>query len=146
MWGISTSCPAASWNRRLNEIQFLSDLYAPESFRSLETLGSIRLDGHECYEVLLVRTNGEMFEEFYDVETGLLRARHTNDERTAGSVKLLATFDDYRRFGDWMQSTRDSYRLFGAPQVVTITNVEWDSVPDTVFAMPADVKARAPAQ
>jgi hypothetical protein len=132
--------------QKLNEIQFLADLHAPEGFRSLETLGSIRLNGHECYQVLLVRTNGEMFDEFYDVETGLLRARHTNDERTGGVVKLLATFDEYRRFGDWMQSTHDSYRLFGAPQVVITTNVEWDSVPDTVFAMPADVKSRAPAQ
>ncbi len=96
--------------------------------------------------MLLVRTNGEMIDEFYDVETGLLRARNTNDERTGGVVKLLATFDDYRRFGDWMESTHNSYRLYGAPQVVTVTNVEWDRVPDTVFVMPADVKSRAPAQ
>ena len=123
--------------QKLNELQFLSDLYAPESFRSLKTLGAIRLDGHECYQVLLVRTNGEMFDEFYDVETGLLRARHTNDERTGGVVKLLATFDNYRRFGDWMMSTRDSYRLFGAPQELTVTKAEWDTVPDAVFAMPA---------
>lgn len=132
--------------QKTNEIQFLADLYPPGAFRSLETLGSIRLNGRECYQVLLARANGEMFDEFYDVETGFLRARRTNDERTAGAVKLLATFDDYRRFGDWMLSTHDSYRLFNAPQVVTITNVEWDSVPDSVFAMPADVKSRAPAQ
>jgi hypothetical protein len=132
--------------QKLNEMQFLADLHAPESFRSLETLGVIRRDGHECYQVLLVRTNGEMFDEFYDVETGLLLARHTNDERTDGSVKLLASFDDYRRFGDWMLSTHDSYKLFGAPQVVTITNAEWDCVPDTAFAMPAEVKARLAVQ
>jgi hypothetical protein len=132
--------------QKTNEIRFLADLHAPEAFRSLETLGSIRVNGRECYRVLLVRTNGEMFDEFYDVETGLLQARHTNDERTGGAIKLLSTFDDYRRFGDWMLSTRDRYRLFGAPQVVTITDVEWDSVPDSVFVMPADVKSRATAQ
>jgi hypothetical protein len=130
--------------QKLNEIHFLADLHAPESFRSVETLGAIRRDGHECYEVLLVRTNGEMFEEFYDVQSGLLRGRQTNDERTDGWVKFLSSFEDYRRFGDWMVATRHSHRFLGAPQVLTITKAEWDCVPDTAFAMPAEVKAKAP--
>jgi hypothetical protein len=100
------------------------------------------LDGHECYELLLVRQSGEVVDEFYDVQTGLLRARHTTDERTGGGLRLLATFDDYRRFGDWMLAGRQSYKLTGGPQVLTITNAEWDTTPDSVFDMPADVKSR----
>jgi hypothetical protein len=100
------------------------------------------LDGHECYELLMVRQSGELFEEFYDVQTGLLRARHTTDERTGGSLRLLATFDDYRRFGDWMLAARQSYKLTGGPQVLTITNAQWDIKPDAVFDMPAEVKSR----
>ena len=133
--------------QKLAERQFLAALHAPESLRSLDTLGTITLEGHECYELLMVRQSGEVFVEFYDLQTGLLRARHTNDERTGGSLRLLATFDDYRRFGDWMLPTRQSYKLTGGPQVLTITNAQWDLTPGTVFDMPAEVKARvAPHQ
>jgi hypothetical protein len=128
--------------QKLAERQFLAQLHAPESFRSLDTLGTITLDGHECYELLMVRQSGEVFEEFYDVLTGLLRARHTTDERTGGALRLLATFDDYRHFGDWMLAARQSYKLTGGPQVLTITNAQWDIKPDAVFDMPAEVKSR----
>jgi len=132
--------------QKLAERQFLADLHAPLSFRSLDTLGTITLDGHECYELLLVRQNGEVFEEFYDVQTSLLRARHTTDERTGGALRLLATFDDYHRFGDWMLAARQSYRLTGGPQVLTITNAQWDFTLDSVFDMPAEVKSRLAQQ
>jgi hypothetical protein len=125
----------------LAERQFLADLHPPESFRSLDNLGTIILDDHNCYELLLVRQDGEVFEEFYDVQTGLLRARHTTDERYDGTLKLRANFDDYRRFSDWMLPTRHSYTLTGKPQVLSITSAEWDTAADTVFEMPADVKA-----
>jgi hypothetical protein len=128
--------------QKLAERQFLASLHAPESFQSLYTLGTISLVGHDCYELLLVRQSGEVFEEFYDVQTGLLRARHTTDERTGGTLRLLATFDDYHRFGDWMLSGRQSYKLTGGPQVLTITNAQWDITTDSVFDMPADVKSR----
>jgi hypothetical protein len=128
--------------QRLADRQFLAELYAPESFRSLDTLGTITLNGHECYELLLVRQDGEVFEEFYDVQTGFLRARHTTEERTGGALRLLATFDDYRSFGDWQLAARHSYKLTGGPQVLTITNAQWDTAPAAVFEMPANVKAR----
>jgi hypothetical protein len=128
--------------QKLAERQFLADLHASESFRSLETVGTITLDGHECYELLLVRQSGEVFEEFYDVQTGLLRARHTTDERTGGAVRLVASFDDYRRFDDWQLPVHQSYKLTGGPQVLTITNAQWDITPPAVFDTPAEVKAR----
>jgi hypothetical protein len=128
--------------QQLAEREFLADLHPPESFRSLDNLGTISLDDHNCYELLLVRQDGEVFEEFYDVQTGFLRARHTTDEQFDGTLELRANFDDYRRFSDWMLPTRHTYKLTGNSQALTITNAEWDTTPNTVFEMPADVKAR----
>ena len=123
------------------ERNFLADLHAPESFRSMETLGTIALDGHDCYQLLLIRPNGEVLDEFYEVQTGRLRARRTSDQRSGGAFKLTTTFDDYRRFGDWMLPARQSFKLTGDPQVAIFTKAEWDAVPDATFAMPPDVKA-----
>ncbi len=83
-----------------------------------------------------------MLDEFYDVQTGLPRGWNTADERTGGAIELLARFDDYRLFGDWRLPTHQSYRLTGDAQVIAITNAEWDTTPDSVFEMPAEVKAR----
>jgi len=71
-----------------------------------------------------------------------LRARHTTDERTGGAVRLVASFDDYRRFDDWQLPVHQSYKLTGGPQVLTITNAQWDITPPAVFDTPAEVKAR----
>ena len=119
---------------------FLAELHAPESFRSIDTLGIINLDGRECYQVLLVRQNGEVFDEFYDVQTGWLRARRTADERNGGAFKLLVEFENYRDFGGWMLPMRQSYKLIGQAQVLVLRGAEWDSVPDAAFEMPAEVK------
>ncbi len=58
----------------------------------------------------------------------------------------LATFDDCRRFGDWLLAAHQSYKLTGNPQVLTIKKAEWDTTRDAVFDMPADVKARLALQ
>jgi len=130
----------------LAQIDFLFELRSPETFRSVETLGAIGIDGHECYQLLFVRQSGETFDEFYDAQAGLLRARETTDERNGGAFKLLARFEDYRRFGDWIFPAHQSYRLIGEPQVLVLTNAQWDSSPDAVFDMPAEVKARLTQQ
>ncbi len=141
-----TFASGSELEQKLAERQFLAELHPAEAYRGMDTLGTINLDGHECYQLLLVRQNGEVFDEFYDVQTGLRRGRRTTDERSDGTLKLLALFDDYRRFGDWLLAGRQSYRLSGKPQVLTITRAEWDTVPDAVFELPAEVKARLAGQ
>src|ERR1017187_10120359 len=44
--------------QRLAEQDFAGVLHAPETFRSMETLGTINVDGKACFQVLLVRKNG----------------------------------------------------------------------------------------
>lgn len=136
---------ASELAQKLADVAFLSELRGPESYRSMETLGIIKLDGHDCYQLLLVRQSGEVLDEFYDVQTGLLRARRTTDERTGGALKLMARFDNYRRFGDWRVPTHQSYKLSGDPQVLVVTDAQWDTVPASAFDMPPEVKARVAA-
>ena len=127
--------------QRVAERNFYADLHAPESFRSMETLGTITFEGSDCYQLVLIRPSGEVLDEFYDIKTGQLRGRRTTDQRTGGVYKLTATYGDYHRFGDWMLPARQSFKLLGARQVVTIKTAEWDFVPDTAFNLPADVEA-----
>ena len=120
---------------------FAAVLHEPGAYRFMETLGTINADGKTCFQLLLVRKNGEVFDEFYDAETGLLRQRRRMDEANGGNLELLETYDDYRRFGNQMVPARQVFTGLGYREELTISAVEWDNVPETVFDPPSDLKA-----
>jgi hypothetical protein len=120
---------------------FAAVLHEPAAYRSMETLGTINADGKTCFQVLLMRKNGEIFDEFYDAETGLLRQRRRMDEANGGNIELLETYGDYRRFGNQMVPARQVFTGLGYREELTISAVEWDDVPESVFEPPADLKA-----
>jgi hypothetical protein len=127
--------------QRLALQNFAGVLHAPEGFRSMETLGTINVDGKTCFQVMLVRKNGEVFDEFYDAETGLLRRHRCAHEGSGGGLDLVQSDDDYRRFDSQMVPVRQVYSGPGFTEELTISKVEWDNVPDTVFELPPDLKA-----
>ena len=96
----------------------------------METLGSIKVDGRTCFQVLLVRKSGEVFDEFYDAETGLLHQRRRRDEANGGSRQLLETYRDYRRFGNQLVPVRQVFTALEYREELTISKVEWDTVPE----------------
>ena len=129
--------------QRLARQEFAGALHAPEAFRSMETLGIINAEGRECFQVLLVRKNGEVFDEFYDAETGLLRRHRCAHEGAGGGLDLVQTNEDYRCFGNQMLPARQVYAGPGFTEEITISTLEWDKVPDSVFELPPDLKAAA---
>lgn len=119
---------------------FEAELHEPGAYRSIETLGTIKMGGRTCFQVLLVRKSGEVFDEFYDAETGLLHQRRRVDEANGGSRELLETYGDYRRFGNQLLPARQVFTALQYREELTISKVEWDNVPETVFNPPPDLK------
>jgi hypothetical protein len=119
---------------------FEAELHAPGAYRSMETLGAIKVGGRTCYQVLLIRKSGEVFDEFYDAETGLLHQRRRMDEANGGSRELQETYEDYRRFGNQLVPARQVFTGLEYREELTISKVEWDNVPDTVFDPPPDLR------
>ena len=129
------------YEQRLALQDFAFMLHAPENFRSMESLGTVVADGKTCFQMLLIRKNGEVFNEFYDAQTGLLRRQQYTLEANGGWLDLVETCDNYRRFGDQMIPARQVYSGPGFAEELTIATVEYDKVPDPVFELPPDVKA-----
>jgi hypothetical protein len=127
--------------QRLNRQDFAVVLHEPGNFRSMETLGTLDMDGKACFQVLLVRKNGEVFDEFYNAKTGLLCRECCTFEGRDGNFDLAETCDDYRHFGNELLPARQVYSGPGFTEELTISAVEWDKVPETVFELPADLKA-----
>lgn len=121
---------------------FYADLYDPEGYASMETVALTEFEGKECYEVRLVSKSGRETFEFFDAETGLKigsESKGQSGNYVFGGSEIL---DDYREYGGVLIPTKYTWRYEGWPyeQVVTVTEVELDNVPDTVFALPAELE------
>jgi hypothetical protein len=127
--------------QKLTQRQFAAELHEPEDFRSIETLGTLTLDGREDHQLLLIRRNGEVFDEFYDVKTGLLHARRYTDMAKGGFLTTLEMYANYRRFGDRLLPAHQTFKAPGVAPTLAISDAEWDKVPDTVFTLPKEAKA-----
>lgn len=123
------------------DADYYGDLRSADRYKSMTTLEMTDFEGRPCYKVRLVRKTGREDIEFYDVTTGLKAGTITSRETPMGSMTVTTVEQDYRQFGNLKQPTMVSAQIAGAKQVITITSVEYDNVPASVFEMPAEIKA-----
>lgn len=123
------------------DADFHGDLKRDDRYASLTTLEKVDFEGRPCYKVRLVRkTGGEDFE-FYDVATGLKAGSITTRETPMGSVTGTTVESGYKKFANLLQATTVKSQIGGLQQVITITAVDYDKVPPSVFELPPGIKA-----
>ena len=121
--------------------EFHSELREESRYASISTVERTEFDGRPCYKLRLVRKSGGEDFEFYDVATGLKAGSVTTRETNMGTVTGTAIEAGYRKFGNLLQPTTLKNVVAGVEQVITITAVEYDTVPSSIFVMPAEIKA-----
>jgi hypothetical protein len=121
--------------------EFHSELRDKERYVSMTTMEQTDFEGRPCYKVKFVRKSGGEDIEFYDVATGLKAGSITTRETHMGTVTGTTVEADYRKFGNLLQPTTIRSQIGLVEQVITITSVEYDTVPASVFEMPPAIKA-----
>ena len=121
--------------------EFHSELRSDSRYTSLTTLEQVEFEGRPCYKVRLVRKTGGEDTEFYDVATGLRAGAQTTRETQMGTVTATTGESEYRKFGNVLQPTKVRSQIGGVEQVITITSIEYDSVPASTFDLPAGIRA-----
>ena len=121
--------------------EFHGELRSDNRYVSLTTLEQVDFEGRPCYKIRLVRKTGGEDIEFYDVATGLKAGSITTRETQMGTVTGTAVESDYKKFGNLLQPTMVKSQIGGLQQVITITAVDYDNVPASVFELPAGIKA-----
>lgn len=121
--------------------EFHSELRDDGRYVSMSTLEQADFEGRPCYKVKLVRKSGGEDIEFYDVATGLKAGSITTRETHMGRVTGTTVETDYRKFGNLLQPTTIKSQIGMVEQVITITSVEYDTVPASVFELPPAIKA-----
>lgn len=116
-------------------------LHPERVFASLQTVERTSFEGRPAYRIKAVRTNGDEDDEFFDVETGLMIGAMVTRESPMGPVKATHLMLDYRDFAGVKIATRVVQRVMGTEQVITISSVEFDTVPAQAFALPPEIRA-----
>jgi hypothetical protein len=124
--------------RRDADLQYA--LHQPDYFKKLEFAGVTEFEGHRCYWLHGMTHWGKDNNQFYDVETGLLVGyRYQAD---AGSPVVNTTaFSDYKSYGSRLTPTKLVNRSGDRMRTLTITSVTYAPLADSLFELPAAVKA-----
>lgn len=124
-----------------DQADFFGDLHDYTRFTSVETLAATVFQGRPVFPVRMVRASGDTLIEYFDVSSGLSAGSRTAVTTPMGRVESTSVVSDYKTFSGLTVATRieqqnPQYRL-----VITITNVEFDTLDAAALAPPESVKA-----
>jgi len=120
---------------------FDGPLHEPGHVKEMTTVGRVQFDGRPAIKIKVVLGSGSEQFEYFDVETGLQLGIDAERATPQGVLPLTHIFRDYKKFGAVMQASTLVERAAGIETIITLTSVEYDAVPDSTFAIPAQIKA-----
>jgi hypothetical protein len=128
--------------RQLADAAVFGSTLRPSSLlESATTIDRTTIAGRACLKVKLVWKSGRESHDCYSEETGLLVATQETLDTSDGLVESVALYDDYRAFGGVQMATRTTMQRMGMEQIITLSDVQFDSVPDSALEPPAEIRA-----
>jgi hypothetical protein len=123
------------------QADFYANLYPEASIASLETVADTTFDSTPSYKVKVVTTWGEEYFEFFDKAKGLQVGSIRNQASPMGNMEISSVVSDYRLVEGLLVPFKQVQRTMGIEQVITVLSVEVMTVPDSVFALPPEIRA-----
>jgi hypothetical protein len=146
-WAIDAAIgPRILEGSELEEIRqtadFYYELHDPGEISSMTVLERAPFEGRDCYSLEIVRKSGFKLIEYYDVSSGLMAGMKMSSSSAMGVVPNVVTvLDGYKSFGGILTPTVARQRALGIESVLTIERIEYDNVPESALALPAEVEA-----
>ena len=138
--------PRLLQGRELERLRLLAEfdaaLHKPEQYASLDTVARTTFDGRDCLKIKVTSRSGIQWFEYYDARTGLFAGMEGEQATPVGAVTVTTTTSEYRRFDRLLLPTVTVQRVSGTGQEITmtLTEVRFNDVDDSVFAPPASIK------
>lgn len=124
-----------------DQADFFGDLHDYSRFASVTTLEPTLFQGRRVHPVQMIRPSGDTLVEYFDVETGFSAGSRTALVTPAGRVEATSVVSEYRTFHGLTVATRIEQRNPQYRLIITIANVEFDTLDDAALAPPESVKA-----
>lgn len=118
-----------------------NSLYGPETIVELETVAEEPFEGQQAYKVRVKTTWGEEYFEYFHTSTGLQLGSLRTQASPMGDVETTSVVSEWKQVEGVLIPFRSVQRMMGMEQVVLLTEVRPTEVPDSVFALPAEIKA-----
>jgi hypothetical protein len=132
---------AAGDRRSAGRIRRNGGIYPPEKIASLETVAEEPFEGAQAYKVKVTTTWGEEYHEFFDKATGLQLGSVRLLFTPIGEIEATSIVSDWRAVGKVRMPFRLVQRVATLQTVITFSDVSLESVPDSLFELPPDVRA-----
>jgi hypothetical protein len=124
-----------------DDAHFDSHLRTPELVDSMRTVERTTLSGYECHAVRMFWKSGRITTDCFSVESGLLVGSMRTHHSATGPADALVLYEDYRDFGNIRLPTRITTQVNGVDQVIRLTSVTLNDVPDSAFEPPPAIRA-----
>lgn len=108
---------------------------------SARSTGRAVMGGKECIRVEVKWKSGRETIDCYGTQDGLLIGTVVQQAGPAGTAEVATLYGEYRTFGELRMPTRMTLQLPGVEQVLSISSISFDAVPDSVFAPPPEIRA-----
>jgi outer membrane lipoprotein-sorting protein len=131
----------AELEQTLRQSDFDSNLRFDHLFPTMETVERTEMAGRPCYRVRMVAANGDESFGCFDTETKLLLGMTARTESEMGVIESTTMFHDYRDFGGVKMPARTTISAMGQEIVMSIKELHTVPVPDSRFALPAEIQA-----
>jgi len=123
----------------------LAALHPDRYVQSMQTVEETDFGGARCYRVRVTTPWGETYDEFFDAATGLLAGAVRQQASLQGSVEVNSRVTEYRTVAGVRLPRVTRASMMGMEMVTTVDTTEVRTVPDSVFALPPEIRAlRAP--
>lgn len=123
------------------ESEYHRELDKAKLFQSIETVELTEFDGIKCYKVKLVPKTSPPIYEFYEVGSGLRRGTQGVGVMALGELPITNIATEYKKFDGVMFATRMVQKVAKQEIVMKIESVAFDKTPDSIFELPAEIKA-----
>jgi hypothetical protein len=145
-WGISpmtgpSLAEGAELQQKRFDADFYSDLHEESRYTSMNVLEKTTFEGRPAYKVSMLKKIGGEDLEYFDAETGFKIGTTGSREGPMGAMNITVSQTDYKKFGDVMVPTTIKQSVSGVQNVITITSMEFDTVPPSTFEVPERIKA-----
>ncbi|HET7039372.1 MAG TPA: hypothetical protein VFH97_05755 [Gemmatimonadales bacterium] len=128
-------------DQRRHGAEFYLALYPPEMVASVETVAEETFEGTPAWKVKVTTTWGESYAEYFDQATALQLGSMRTLFTPMGEVEATSVVSDWRTVDGVRMPFRLVQRFAGIETVVTFSDLSLAPLPDSLFALPAEVRA-----
>ena len=129
-------------SQAIREATFNAPLHWHEIYSKVETVGVDKVDGEDCYKVVMTPADGKPVTVYFQKKSGLEIKTAMKVVSQIGEVDVESTASNYKEFDGVLMPTTVVQNVAGQVLKMTVQNVKVnEDIPASRFEPPAEVKA-----